>query len=408
MPDFGIGELLAGLGAFATEGGAAAGLGAEAAGVAAGTEAIGVGAEAAGAGFGAAEGVGALGATAGLGAGLEGGLGAGTELAGTAGGEAGALGAAAGGASESAALGTAPTLAGGISTPVGLAEGTAELGGPLGAAAGEAADISAGSALGGGEVAGFGTADPVASALGGGGSEAFLPEGALPASGTVSQGTDLATAMEAAGPTGENLASFGSTEAANPWGGMAGASPATGTAGGILKTLGQVAPLGLLAGTLIQGPPKLPSQIGQLSSTDAQLQDLANTSISNYNSGTLSPAQLAQIQTYKQNATNQARQQVASQGRDPQHDTAYLQMVQQIEQQAVAMQQQFLDSTLKAGLSASGQVSNDLLAAAKMQMASDQQFASSISAATTAIGLVAGAQSQPRVVVQAAPQQVAA
>lgn len=181
-------------------------------------------------------------------------------------------------------------------------------------------------------------------------------------------------------------------------GAAGGTASAPGSVGGTLssilsnpgvKAASLLAPIGALGYTLAKGQPSLPPAAEQALAGVGPAENLANTDLANAASGTITPAQAAQIAQYQQNATNQLYQFYASQGRDPNQDTDFLQGKAQIEANAIAQQQQFIDSMVTQGLNAQGVVNGELNSAAQMQVASDQAYQQSIAAALQSFGLVA-------------------
>lgn len=181
-------------------------------------------------------------------------------------------------------------------------------------------------------------------------------------------------------------------------GAAGGTAAAPGSVGGTLssilsnpgvKAASLLAPIGALGYTLAKGQPSLPPAAEQALAGVGPAQNLANTDLANAASGTITPAQAAQIAQYKQNATNQLYQFYASQGRNPNQDTDFLQGKAQIDANAVAQEQQFIDSMITQGLNAQGVVNGELNSAAQMQVASDQAYQQSIAAALQSFGLVA-------------------
>jgi hypothetical protein len=62
--------------------------------------------------------------------------------------------------------------------------------------------------------------------------------------------------------------------------------------------------------------------------------------------------------------------------------------LQQIDANALAIQQNFIDAMIKNGLAAQGAVDSTLQAAASLQVQQDQAFQSSLSSALQSFGLV--------------------
>jgi hypothetical protein len=185
-------------------------------------------------------------------------------------------------------------------------------------------------------------------------------------------------------PTGAGAATTNAAGAPAPSTGLAALLSSSG-----LKTAATLAPLGLLGYEVAKGQPSLPQAEKNALSNIGGAENLASTDLTNAANNTITPAQAQQIATYEQNATNQLYQFYASQGRDPNQDTDFLQGVAQINANAIAMQQQFIDSMVTQGLSAEGAVNSTLQSAAQLQVQNDQEFQGSISAALQSFGLVA-------------------
>lgn len=365
----GLGELLFGAGA--AEAGAV-GLGA--AEIGAGAGALGA-AEAGAAGAGLAElgtGIGAEFAAGGAEAGLGAGLGA-TEL-----------GAGVGGALE---LGSA------------FGEGGAALGpstAGLEGISGVDSVLGEASALGKPGIGGFDTA-----ALGGGAEAAGEGGGGFDA---VRGLGDLSTGNNALGE-GKPFGDFG-TGNVGPGAPGVGNSLVTGNAGVVPKAEQSVfgkagdvlsspalkygLPLAGLGATLLRGEQGLPPQAKAAANIAGAEGAMATSFLQLGQQGQITPAQAAQIAIYKQNAINQLRQQFTNAGRNPSSDTSYIQGVQQIEQQAVAMQQQYIDSLIKNGLAAAGGATAALNQVAQMQIQEDRNFQAAIGDAMKAVGMVYG------------------
>jgi hypothetical protein len=222
-----------------------------------------------------------------------------------------------------------------------------------------------------------------------------------PAAATPSLDTAaINTAVEGQGPLSLTAPAAGATAA------PAAAAPAAAAPSGISGTLSSIlaspvtravslaAPLGMLGMTLARGQPNLPpamqQNLDQLGPTEA----LANQQLTGAANNQITPAQAQQIATYEQNARNQLYQFYASQGRNPNQDTDFLQGVAQIEANGVAMRQQFIDSMITHGLQAQGVVSSELTAAANLQVAQDAAFQASIASALQSFGLVAAISSR--------------
>lgn len=188
--------------------------------------------------------------------------------------------------------------------------------------------------------------------------------------------------------------------------------------GGSSFSAGGAAALGVgalgIGALLAQGPGQLPPEFGQLEAGVPGLQQEAATvegqggqlvsqgqsALDMAQHGVLTPEQQAQLKVYSTGLTNQARQQYAAMGRNPDQDTSFVSQTANIDTQVNAMAQQQIQSTIQLGL---GQISGGssligqglgfenaanqaLLAAGEAQMKLDQQYSSSLTSAFTAIG----------------------
>ena len=207
--------------------------------------------------------------------------------------------------------------------------------------------------------------------------------------------------------------------------------PSTGDGGGSggsgnglsLGSIGSVGALGVGAlgfgALLAQGPGSLPSQYGQLeaqvpgmqqeaSSLEAQGSGLVGQgqqALAMGQAGQLTPEQQAQLKVYSGGLENQARQQFASMGRNPDQDTAFLSQQGNIDTQVNAMAQQQIQSTIQLGLgeisggsSLIGQglgfenaANSALIAAGEAQIKLDQSYSSNLTSAFSSIGSLFGA-----------------
>ena len=148
-------------------------------------------------------------------------------------------------------------------------------------------------------------------------------------------------------------------------------------------------PLGALGYSLFRGRSEMPPQANQAMGI-AQLEGQVGASqLSAAASGQLTPPMQANIDIYTQNAINQLRQQFAGMGRDWQHDTGYLQGVQQIMQQADAMREKYIEMEFTQGLRASGQATGAMMQVAQLQFQEDQQFQTALMNAFRMLGTAA-------------------
>jgi len=156
-----------------------------------------------------------------------------------------------------------------------------------------------------------------------------------------------------------------------------------------LKTLALAAPLGVLGYDVLRGEPSLPPAAEQAVNQLGPTEQLANQYLGYAEQNEVTPAQAAQIQQYIQSATDALYQQYAAMGVDPNSDSGYISGVAQINQNALAMQANFIQTMVSDAISAEGAVSNTLMAAAQIQVAQDTAFQQSITSAVTALGTVA-------------------
>jgi hypothetical protein len=174
-----------------------------------------------------------------------------------------------------------------------------------------------------------------------------------------------------------------------------------------------------LAFMLGQGPGKLPPQYGQLEASVPGLQSEAaaleaqggalvgqgTEALRMAQHGELTPEQQAQLKQYSTGLTNQARQQYAAMGRNPDQDTAFIGTTADIDAKVNAMAQQQIQTTIQLGLgeisggsSLTGQglgfasaANQALIAAGEAQIKLDQQYSQSLTSAFSAIGSMFGA-----------------
>ena len=188
-------------------------------------------------------------------------------------------------------------------------------------------------------------------------------------------------------------------------------------------SLGSAAALGVGAlgfgALLAQGPGSLPSQYGQLQAEVPWEQSQARVltgegqalvgqgtdALAMAQKGELTTEQQAQLKVYSTGLTNQARQQYAAMGRNPDQDTSFVSTTGNIDTQVNAMAQQQIQTTIQLGLgqisagsSLSGQglgfenaANQALIAAGDAQIKLDQSYSSSLTSAFGAIGQMFGA-----------------
>ena len=148
------------------------------------------------------------------------------------------------------------------------------------------------------------------------------------------------------------------------------------------------------AATLIRGQPAVPSQIQPLTSSGAVTAPLIsaeNTALGEASSGTLTPGQAATVGQYIQQSQDALYQQLANEGvTNPTSDSRYIAGMQQINQQAQIMTQNYITQAFTTGFQAAGQAAGALTTAANAQIQTDQEFQSALNSAMTSFGLIQG------------------
>ncbi len=104
-------------------------------------------------------------------------------------------------------------------------------------------------------------------------------------------------------------------------------------------------------------------------------------------SGQLTPTQQAGITQLVNNAQNELIQQLASEGvTDPTHDSRYIQGMQDIQQKALAQQQQYITAAISEATSAGGAASGNIANVANQQIAQDTAYQDALAQAFAALG----------------------
>lgn len=156
-------------------------------------------------------------------------------------------------------------------------------------------------------------------------------------------------------------------------------------------------PVGELAYEAIKGPGALPSNAQALEQGGAATAPLLATetgSLNAYNSGQLTGPQQANITQYIQQQQNQLIAQLAAQGvTNFAGDSRYISGMANIQQQALAQTQNYLNASLSAGLSAGGAASSNLSQVAQEQLSQNQEFQNSLTGALTSLGSIVGGSS---------------
>jgi hypothetical protein len=147
-------------------------------------------------------------------------------------------------------------------------------------------------------------------------------------------------------------------------------------------------PLGMLGYNLLKGPAPLPPAEQQALQNIGGAQALGNQYLKMAANNQLTPAQYAEIQIFTQNSTNALYQRIANSGQDPNSSSDYALGVQQIQQQAIAMKQQFINAMVTSGTQAIGLADGVLQSAANMQVANDNAFNTAVASSLQAFALM--------------------
>jgi hypothetical protein len=176
-----------------------------------------------------------------------------------------------------------------------------------------------------------------------------------------------------------------------------GAAPSSGILGtGVswgdaLRFGGPLAALGMLGYTAMRGPAPIPpaeQQALQNVSPGSPVYQVAQQYLKEAATGQLQPGEIAQIQQYQQNATNELFQQLANEGiTDPSQDSRFVQGQQAIAQNAQIMYQKFITAAVTNGLAAQGNIDSTLQSAANMQAEADQNYQARLQAAASALAV---------------------
>ena len=288
------------------------------------------------------------------------------------------------GAAEAAAYGGAEAAAaGGAGAAIGGGAAAAEAisaGAETGGAAATIADTPAAVGGYGGGAEGTLTATAADSpamvgAYGGGGDVTavtatpnYLPEAEQgpAAQGTAAAPTEIAPAVEApadvaststeaagqttAGPGGEADPNYQSGAPANP--------PTVPPTSSVWQTIGatpfQAGALGLGIYGQYKAAEERKSVQEQLNRQAQLTRPAAESLMSQYQSGTIGPAQEKQISDYTSQQKAQIKQRYAKMGRDPNYDSAAQQEMANVDVQAASMRDTALQNVLKSGLAAAG------------------------------------------------------
>lgn len=319
-------------------------------------------------------------------------------LTGGAAGGAFAAGSEAGAASSLAAADSA-SLGSGLSAGSGA-------GSYLGAGGGATGALGSGVAVpaGGAEVLGAGGAEALGLGTGvsSGAASGALAPGYFAAEGALGLGAGVANAAPTAGAGATTAPGAAPTASATPPAAPAGGAAPAGTApaataapesftDSLIKQLkANALGLGLIgAGTLASTNQKtqIPNQ-QQIQGLGEQGAAVANDLLSRYRAQQLMPGQQASLDQLVQNTKNQLRQYFAASGQAD--STAAAQAMAQVDQAALAMKQQMLDTALTQGLQAIGVAQGPLNTIANYQLAQDQQLRQAFGNFATGAGLLFG------------------
>lgn len=172
-------------------------------------------------------------------------------------------------------------------------------------------------------------------------------------------------------------------------------TPAANPPSSLLQTAEKTAvqsalPLGGLAYEAIKGPAKLPSSAQALEAggaATAPLLALENQGATEASTGQLTAPQQANVLQYVQQSKDALLQQLASEGvTNPTKDSRYIQGLQQIQQQALALQQQYITGAISEATAAGGAASQNIAQASQEQIQNDTAFQDALGEAFGALG----------------------
>lgn len=180
-----------------------------------------------------------------------------------------------------------------------------------------------------------------------------------------------------------------------PPAGGAGAPGAPGASGGvvdnIIKGMKQNAlALGLIGGATLMGAKQTPPPSGN-AQIAGEASKVGKELINQYRSGQLSPSQQAAMAQMTQQAKNQVNQYFASINQSD--STSHMQALAQIDQQALAMQNNILQTALSQGLQSLGIATGPLNTMAQYQLGQDQNLSKAFGNFASAVGNIFGRQS---------------
>lgn len=161
------------------------------------------------------------------------------------------------------------------------------------------------------------------------------------------------------------------------------------------KDIGRAAiPLASIAYEAIKGPSQLPGSAAALQPGGAATQpllDLEKQGATEATTGQLTAPQQANVLQFVQQSQNALLSQLAQEGvTNPTQDSRYVAGLQQIQQQALALQQQYITAAISQATSAGGAASQNIATAANEQIQNDTAFQTALAEAFGALGGVGG------------------
>lgn len=166
--------------------------------------------------------------------------------------------------------------------------------------------------------------------------------------------------------------------------------------GGLGSSIGSsILPGAALAYQASQGPAKLPAASQALQpggAATAPLLGLETSAANEATTGQLTAPQQAQVLEYVNGRQNELIQQLASSGvTNPTQDSRYISGLAKIQQDALAMQQQFITQAIQTATQAGGAASQNIANVATQQIQQDTAYQDALAQAFAALGGSAGA-----------------
>jgi hypothetical protein len=147
-------------------------------------------------------------------------------------------------------------------------------------------------------------------------------------------------------------------------------------------------PLGMIGYNVLKGPAPLPPAEQQALANANVVGGFGTQQLQLAQANQITPAQAAQIDIFTQNAKNQLYQKIVNEGQDPRTSSEYTLGLQAIDQQALAMRQQFINAMITNGISAVGAADTALQSAAQMTVANDNAFNNALQSSVQAFALM--------------------